>query len=69
MILRKEKIQLIDLHFNYNEDSKFESVNVKFIYDGKEGNVIVKCPKEPTIDKIKDLLIGHYSSPQCKEVC
>lgn len=66
--IKKEKIKLIELYFNYNEDSSFESVNVKFLYDGEEDFVIVKAPKELTIDEIKDMIINHYDYPICKEV-
>jgi hypothetical protein len=59
--LKKEKIKLIELHFNYNEDSSFESVNVKFLYDGKEEFNIIKSPRELTIDEIKYMLIEHYN--------
>lgn len=68
MKIEKEKIKLMDLHFNYNENSEFESANVKFLYDGKEGFIITKAPRELTLDEIKDNLIKYYDYPGCKEV-
>lgn len=67
MQIDKNKIKLLNLQFNYH-NTLFESVNVRFSYEGKEDVIIIKSPKELTIDEIKDMLIEHYNYPKCKGV-